>query len=496
MARRATQTGLGSLVIGSLVLAGLIVVGCGTESSSTFDNGGEDGTSGGPGSSGGPFPTDPLDPNGPKPCEGLQCKQEACANGATTELTGTVYDPSGTVALYNAVVYVPNAPVEPFKPGVTCDNCGTALSGKPIATAITDSHGKFALKNVPVGVDVPLVIQIGRWRRQITVPAANVEKCGSKPLDAAVTRLPRTRAEGDIPKIAITTGNADSLECFVRKLGIDPAEFTNPGNDPSNGRINLYQGLRTNNNGSKINAQTPAASTLWDNLDELKKYDIVILSCEGSENNTTKDGAAHPNARSNINAYLEAGGRVFASHFHYTWYKNNSSGQLSSTATWSGSQSDGDRNVLVDTSFAKGKAFSEWLDFNQATTAPASNTVAMKELRANVTTVPGNGAPSPDVSRRWLYTNVNNAEQAKFYTFNSPIGVAPDKQCGRGVYTDIHVSAGDIAETPNIPDFPNNCTSQGFTAQEKALLFLLFDLSACVQDDNKPPSAPPPVNVK
>src|SRR5204862_3752078 len=117
-------------------------------------------------------------------------KQEAFANGASKTLTGTVFDPSGTVALYNAVVYVPNAPVEPFKAGVTCDNCGTALSGKPIATALTDAKGQFALKNVPVGVDVPLVIQIGRWRRQITIPAANVEKCGSKPLDAEVTRLP------------------------------------------------------------------------------------------------------------------------------------------------------------------------------------------------------------------------------------------------------------------------------------------------------------------
>jgi hypothetical protein len=487
----ATRVRWASALASGLVLSAMIVAGCGSSDQSLFGDGNETGSNGGPGSNG-PFTGDPNGPGGSKPCEGLACKQEACANGATTTLTGTVYDPSGSVALYNAVVYVPNAPVEPFKAGVSCDNCGTALSGKPISTAITDAKGQFALKNVPVGVDVPLVIQIGRWRRQITVPAANVEKCGTKSLDAAMTRLPRTRTEGDIPKIAITTGNADSLECFVRKLGVDPAEFTNP---TDSGRINLYQGLRANQDGAKINAQTPAASTLWDNLDELKKYDIVILSCEGAENNDTKDAShGHPNARGNLNAYLEAGGRVFASHFHYSWYKLGA-GKLPQTATWAATATADDRDVTVDTSFAKGKAFSEWLDFNKATKAP--DTVAMKELRANVTSVPA------DVSRRWLYVKDPSQDVTKFYTFNAPIGVAPEQQCGRGVYTDIHVSAGDIAEISNtthhpsapagvngIPDFPNNCISQGFTEQEKALLFLLFDLSACVQDDSKPPSAP------
>jgi hypothetical protein len=469
----------------SFVLGLLVAIGCGSSGDdSNFGDGsgsGSDGTSGssgfgssGNGTSGG---------TSGAPCVGLQCKQVACPGGGTTSLSGKVYDPSGTVPLYNAVVFVPNADLDAFAPGVTCDKCGTTPSGKPVTTALTDATGSFTLKNVPVGVDVPLVVQIGRWRRKITLPAASVTKCGDAKVDAANTRLPRNKAEGNIPKIAITTGGADSLECFLRKMGLDQAEFTNPSGA---GSIHLYQGIQKDKggtDGSIIDANTPAATDLWEGPDasKLKAYDITILSCEGSENNTTKS----TQARSNLKDYLDAGGRVFASHFHYTWFKNGSM-PLPTTATWTGARTAGNANVSVDTSFAKGQAFSDWLDTVSATTSPKSATVAMTALKADVTTVPGSGG-APDTSRRWLYTK-NTTEESKFYSFNAPIGNAPDKQCGRGVFTDIHVSSGD---TPG-GTFPANCTTTGYTAQEKALLFLLMDLASCIQDDTKAPTAPPP----
>ena len=62
-------------------------------------------------------------------------------------MTGTVYDPAGKVPLYNVIVYIPNADVEPFKKGATCDQCGAMASGSPIVTAVTDAAGKFTLKN-------------------------------------------------------------------------------------------------------------------------------------------------------------------------------------------------------------------------------------------------------------------------------------------------------------------------------------------------------------
>lgn len=37
--------------------------------------------------------------------------------------------------------------------------------------------------------------------------------------------------------------------------------------------------------------------------------------------------------------------------------------------------------------------------------------------------------------------------------------------------------------------FPGSCSKE-LTPEEKGLAFLFFDLSSCVQDDTKPPTAP------
>jgi hypothetical protein len=129
-----------------------ITAGCGSNSDSEFQNGSSSGSSGSSsGNSSGFVPGDgDAGGGGERPCEGLECQQVACENGGTTSLSGTVFAPNGTLPLYNAIVYVPNAPVDPFPTtGVTCDKCGTSPSGRPVATALSDADGKFKLTNVP-----------------------------------------------------------------------------------------------------------------------------------------------------------------------------------------------------------------------------------------------------------------------------------------------------------------------------------------------------------
>src|SRR5271154_493497 len=105
-------------------------------------------------------------------CTGLCLQQVSCTGGGTTSISGTVYAPNGTDPLPNVLVYVPNAPVQPFPPGVSCDNCQSSLvTGSPLVTATTGSDGTFTISNMPVGTNIPLVIQNGRWRRQVVIPS-------------------------------------------------------------------------------------------------------------------------------------------------------------------------------------------------------------------------------------------------------------------------------------------------------------------------------------
>src|SRR5262249_45048751 len=132
-----------------------------------------------------------------------------------TTLTGTVFAPNQSLPIYNALVYVPTAALADIPDG---PNGPTCASGSPMVHANSDAHGNFKLENVPAGSNVPLVIQVGKWRRAVTI--ASVPACTTTAVDAGLTRLPRDSSEGHIPHIAISTGREDSLECLPRDLGI------------------------------------------------------------------------------------------------------------------------------------------------------------------------------------------------------------------------------------------------------------------------------------
>ena len=72
-------------------------------------------------------------------------------------------------------------------------------------------------------------------------------------------------------------------------------------------------------------------------------------------------------------------------------------------------------------------------------------------------------------------------------------------QCGKVVFTDIHIqkSVGNTGGDDSDPDkpFPSGCKTNAMSPQAKALEFLFFDLSACVEPPTampQPPIVPPP----
>jgi hypothetical protein len=458
--------------------------------------------------------TDPDDMGGaapsagaPEPCIGLQCQQTtctlgacaqaACAVGQTTTLSGTVFDPSGTLPLYNVMVYVPNAELKPFTSGATCDRCELSMAA-PVASAITDTEGRFVLNDVPVGADIPVVIEIGKWRRQLRVP---VTACTDTALtDPDQTRLPRNQTEGDIPLIAIATGGLDSMECLPRRLGIDDSEFTTAG---GTGRIHLFSGSDLQGGGfgggppgqqdagaqqgfvatkaftDTLNggASFTQATDLWGTVDALSKYDIVILSCEGDPLEEEKP----PSARQALYDYASAGGRVFASHWHRVWFSDGPD-PLPDIGEWNDRDDPEDPAVAeINTSFPKGQALAQWL-----VNVGASDTLGTMEIRE-----PRDNVQSVDetYATRWMTIENTQYPQApeavEYLSFNAPLTVPDDQRCGRVVYTDLHVSStgNDVPGDP----FPSGCEERELSSQEKAVAFMLFDLSACLIPDDEEP---------
>ncbi len=436
-------------------------------------------------------------------CTGLACNITACDKMGMppTTISGTVFAPNGTLPLYGVSVYVPNKDPGPFTPGVSCGSCAAGLPGEPIAQATTDDKGNFSIPNVPNGKDIPLVITIGKWRRQIKIPS--VAACATQTLDAVDTSLPKSHDDMtpnttsvDLPQIAISTGSADSLECLVRRLGIADKEITT---DTQTGRIHLFADTMATTNGTGTGAKSFDAGflggtgnfsdsqTLWGtatNPGKLSNYDIVILSCEGDQHPETKPQAA----MDHLKAYADLGGRVFLSHWHNIWVEGSTQHTGASTAkpaVWadptapiakfSDNNNAGPTTDTIDeTNNPKGASFANWM--LNVMGSPAG----MRDAIPIASGTGKNSCTSVDKNKgeQWVYWQQNATTQlTQNFQFTTPNEAAEDQRCGKVVFSDMHVSGSGVANG----SYPTSCgTTTTLSPQEKALAFMFFDISSCV----------------
>jgi hypothetical protein len=529
-----------SLLAGGLVVGMSLVPACGGSGSDKFTNGGSSGGAssssgsgipnlgggsggggGGDGGSSGLFP--------PATCPSTMQCNVACNGGGSTTITGTVMDPAGKDPLYDIVVYVPSTALGTLPSGVPTGaaacSCSALFQGNPLVYTTTDTSGNFTITNAPVGTNIPLVAQVGKWRKQITV---NTTACNAT--SAGSINLPKNGTEGDIPDIAVSTGGADSLECLLRRIGLDAAEYVPGWTTP--GHVHIYNGGDMGGGGGgggsvggpEQNLMTGAPNSsdkggLWDSQADLMKNDIVLLSCEGGE--------TYNAVPANLESYLNAGGRVFASHYHYAWF-NGSKGNYtaptdwgSNLAAWTPGSAGGSNTVggEIDTtltgggSFPKGVALQQWMtNLGALTTSPGGTTVASPEVAV---VVPRYNAKvtTQKPSQPWINLDTStDATGAKsptlYFSFDTPVNAAQSDYCGRAVFSGLHVggasydgvncgggggggggggdcNTGAVAAAPP----PAGCdTGHPLSPQEKVLEFMLFDLSSCVVPDNVAPS--------
>jgi hypothetical protein len=514
-----------SLYLASSAGCGGNASGSGFGGSSGSSGGGSGGSGGGSGSNGGSNSSGGLgnlggdgggsggsSGGGGVACPaGLTCNV-ACSTG-TTQISGTVYDPAARNPLYNVAVYVPAVPLTPLPKGVPTGadacSCSALFKSGAVVSTTTAVDGTFTLSNVPVGSDVPLVLQVGKWRKLYKI---NVAQCmpnaqTDKSLLMPNSVLP-TDTDDNMPDIAVSTGSADSLECLMTRIGLPPPEYV--AGTSTAGHVHVFSGGDSAGGGGLGGGGTgrpetpampgaPASNTsLWATQDQLMAYDIVLLSCEGGE---TYD--ANPAA---LEAYLNAGGRAFGSHYHYSWFSGPLSSKQSyaapsdwgsNLATWSaGSNSSGNGAIpgtIVQTlngstqPFAKGVALDQWLGIVNAlgqNGVPAGD-LSIYQSRYNAVVGAANVHSQP-----WITSSSNTM----YFSFDTPVNQpdqpdgGPPAYCGRAVFSDLHV-AGDPTTNDTAPP-PGGCSSGPLSPQERALEFMLFDLSSCVLPDTvNPPDA-------
>ncbi len=406
-------------------------------------------------------------------CSGLACQIHGCPGSLSTTITGTIYDPAGKNPLYGVVAYVPGSTPAPFTLGASCYSCSDLYTGDPLAAAVTDANGHFTIKGAPDGANIPLVIQIGKWRRQFVIPSVGL--CAETALPDGMLTLPRMGSEGDLPDIAVSTGAADTFECLLHRIGVDKAEYV-PGAS-TNGHIHIFASQKAPN----TNPPGPLPEVaLWDSAQDIMAYDLVALSCEGHETTNMNQPVMFD--------YAAAGGRVFGNHLHYAWFYTGPFGSQN-LATWlpdpnyQGNINAGIVVTLWDgTSFPRGQALHDWLLNVKALDGDYLPIIAARH-NADVSVL---NTPS----QPWIITPGTPTDPQDF-SFDTPLGASPDAQCGRVVYTDMHVgeATADYGGT-NQGITPDGCLDAVLSPQEKALEFNLFDLSSCVTPNNAPPMPP------
>lgn len=469
---------------------------------------------------------------------GYACMVPKCSNSAGTTVSGKVYDPSGKNPVYGAMVFFPDQVdalgVVSQGPGNLCGRC-VQPSGNPVAGAVSGPDGSFVIKQAPAGLKIPIVVQLGKWRRMTFV---GITPCTDNPItDPDLVRLPRSRADGQkvsLPRIAIAAGAGDRVQCLLRRMGVDAGEFTNPD---GLGSVNIYNQPATlgadpsgrYDSGINGGEAFPDAATFWSDMNQLGKYDLVVLACGGNPTSAdptrTTPNPITDTAKANLVKYLSSGGRVLGEHYNAawirsfpprtsqqpnigvasplgadvaSWYTAVETADATSSAVPAGVTATGQ----IDMSFAKGKDFANWL-----VAADAAQGLGTFPLKGDVKRTAIDELPAAPSSQRWIYQAASAADPqgaaayTHFLSFNVTSGgqlidrrsTDSTNLCGRFVYTGLHVDSADTSthtsdldEAVKASPFPSCCAEGDLSPQEKAIEFMLFDLSSCLSLDADP----------
>lgn len=506
-------------------------------------------------------------------CTGEYCTAlPSCPAGQEVTIRGTVVTPgfvrgNGNVdnqfGIPNAFVYIPQSadtPLPPIVEGPQCDRCEDTDLGPVLVSAVSSPEGHFSLSGaIPTDVDsFRLVVKTGKWRRVVQVPTVGMDCGDTIVLDTQYTRLPRNQEDGEagtnIPKIAVSTGSSDAMECVFYKMGLDVHEFTVQGETTGagEGRVNLF-GSDGNNLAGRRPSPTSCAGTfgagtscaaadnygcntaqpgcdwvlgpaadvdfvpefeLMSDYSMLDNYDMVVLDCHGGDHEEDHDAAVGSHGDANLLEYANRGGRVFMTHHSAYWIEANS--DFSRAATIGGGyKGNGVEALSFDDPgklrFGEPERLSDFANWLVEYAEPTGTWSADGSTYLNVDVKSNKKveAIAAQGVHEWIWSGAKDGDEGEgptqTFSFNTPYLTIPAgqpwceaepadtycKDCGRVTYSSFHVSEKGDDDGSSIEDLCDDRADNPMDTQEKVLLYLLFDVAACTGDVPEPPQCEP-----
>lgn len=363
----------------------------------------------------------------------------SCPAGSPTTLSGRVTFPNGELPVAGAVVYVQHGAELPPHLG----DCGECIDlSATLAHTTTGPYGRFEL-SPPPGTHY-IVVEKGKLRRGIETA---VTACATNDLGDAL-RLPRSAAEGSVPRIAVLGGEWDHMEQVVRKLGLDESVF------------------------QVFPAASPEARSLFSSPEALAAYDIVFVNCGAPIGEELL--FSEPRARDNLRSFLEAGGRVYVTDLAYNLIEQAFPERVDFSATADGLTAAAEPIGMHDDGRMAGDAtihdetLGAWMVASGAIAGPDRVPISSGVYGLVIMDRVAEGSV-----RTWVSGPVEPMAWGSGGPSERPLTVTFEHGCGRALYTSYH--------TEDVPS--GGWTGPGgLTPQEMVLAYLILEIGECIEE--------------
>jgi hypothetical protein len=386
--------------------------------------------------------------------------------------------PGQEIPIFNATIYVTDTKPAPIPQQTYCEPCIDTPQG-----AVASKHdGSFELPVTGTG-HFWLVIQKGPFRleQEIDVTA------GTTALPPQNTTLPSKHDPANgawIPKVAIVRGNYDAIEDILGKIGFGSMSGDKLGTP--DGEITFYEWGGTGNT---------SAEYLVQNISELRKYHIVFFPCSTNVN----DGVmTDQNNLKNIRQFVADGGKLYVTDWSGevgdrafppqiqlgsdgfgtvdsvgTYDPTTLTGTLTSAGDADGSLYDSEDGKAVDPDL------NAWLGLqsgpSESNPVPAlynpnafqvhHNWNWIQKLTSVMKGVDDMNQPVYDDPKAWVTASDGSHGTNPVAVTFEPTG------CGKVLFSTFQTSGASASES-----------HAGLMAQERVLLFLIMEISACTQN--------------